>query len=105
MDNFVAKIQKHITTCFPDLPAQISLDTCKNIVSYAIDKGRIYGFNSEYEICVYIDIMFILGKNFDTDKNKPWAQRILAQTNIPAGDRLSRLLEMALTFVNQRKLI
>ena len=103
MSKFVTKIQEHITTCFPELPAQISVETFRSIASYALDKGKIYEFNSEYDTCIYIDLLFIIGKNFDKDKDKPWAQRLLVQTNIPASDRLGRLLDMALIFVYHRK--
>ena len=38
------------------------------MVQYGIKRAAVYGFTAKRDVCKYIDLMILFGRDFDTDK-------------------------------------
>ena len=41
------------------------------------DRAAAYGITGRSDVCKYIDLMMVFGRDFDTDARYPWAGEIL----------------------------
>jgi hypothetical protein len=48
-------------------------------VRYGMERASQHGFRTRRDVCKYIDLMMVLGRDFDTDGRTPWAAAILAR--------------------------
>jgi len=67
------------------------LETC---VQFAARRARRYGFTNRGPIRLYLQMVFLLGAEFDSDPLLPWAGRILADSSIDGQtDRATQLYQ------------
>jgi hypothetical protein len=78
---FENRVIEHLRRCFPRKCAARTESGVREEIRHGIHKARGYGFETELEICKYINLMFLLGRDFDV-KSEPWAS-VCKQ----AGDR------------------
>lgn len=52
-------------------------------IRQGIKHSKEYEIVSERDVCGYIELMFELGRDFDTDPNRPWAGTILQDRASP----------------------
>lgn len=71
-------------------------DGTRAVVRKGIDGARKYGFTSRGPVQLYLDLMFVLGSDFDLDPQYPWAWQVLVDPGIPGQvPRADRLWERA----------
>jgi hypothetical protein len=71
-------------------------------VHYGTARAATYGMTSERDVCKYVDLMFALGRDFDTDPRFDWAQPILADPSLPSpGARINLLYDAALARIRE----
>ena len=92
---FVAKMLEHLQKFFPERCARIGETQLRQWVEHGISRAAIYGLASERDVCKYLDVMTVFGKDFDQDSRLPWASRILAVHHIKPAEKAGRLLEAA----------
>ncbi|HEY6345529.1 MAG TPA: hypothetical protein VIY49_28865 [Bryobacteraceae bacterium] len=63
----------------------------RKTIRYGIERAGGYGVASKRDVCKYIDLMIVFGKNFDTDPRYPWAAQILGKPGDPAAKMRSAL--------------
>ncbi len=68
----------HIRNYFPAHTALGDLQL-RRVVDRAVSRAGLHGFTSERNICLYLDLMLMLGSDFDVDPQFPWAAEILAE--------------------------
>jgi hypothetical protein len=74
----------HLKTFFPkesELAGELEL---REKIQYGIKQASTYRITSERDVCKYIDLMMVLGRDFDRDKKLPWAAEILGTRNSPS---------------------
>ena len=49
-------------------------------IRYGIKRASQHGFRTRRDVCKYIDLMMVLGRDFDLDPELPWAAAILTGT-------------------------
>jgi hypothetical protein len=47
------------------------------MVRHGIQRAKVYGIKSRRDVCKYIDLMIVFGRDFDTNKRTGWAREIL----------------------------
>ena len=47
------------------------------LVRYASQRASAYGFVSEQDVCKYVDLTLLFGRDFDRDPSLGWAEAIL----------------------------
>lgn len=76
-------------------------DGTLTVVRLAILRGAKYGFSGQGPLQLFLDLMFLLGSEFDTDLQYPWAQEILGP-NGPGGemDKADRLHAASIRYLD-----
>ncbi|QSQ19121.1 hypothetical protein JY651_27645 [Pyxidicoccus parkwayensis] len=77
-------------TCEAMGPAQLEAR-----IAHGLERARAHGAREEVDIQRYLNLMFLLGDDFDTDSSLPWARAYLTAPG-PISARLSQLCEYAL---------
>jgi hypothetical protein len=89
-------VETHLREHFPNQCAPLEGAELRRRVQCGLKKAGHYGFVQEADLCRYVDLIMVLGADFDTDPRFPWASAIL---NNPAfkspGTRMETLFEAA----------
>ncbi|MEK7408390.1 MAG: hypothetical protein AAB225_25235 [Acidobacteriota bacterium] len=92
----------HLRTHFPDQCSGLNDPQLLEFVRLGTQKARSYGFSDEAHCCRYIDLMTILGRDFDSDTELPWARDILTDPAISTpGVRIEMLHEAACEYLER----
>ena len=84
----------HLKRFFPKQCAATSETRLCEAIGYGIQRSATYGITAKSDVCRYIDLMIVFGRDFDTDKKLPWAGEILGSRNGP-GVRIRTLQKAA----------
>jgi hypothetical protein len=75
----------HLSKFFPRQCASLGELKVRETVQYGIQRAACYGLTSKRDVCKYIDIMLVLGPDFDTNQRHAWAGEILSWRTDPAA--------------------
>ncbi len=89
-------MQGHLRECFPDRCAQLETTDLCRFVHCGLEKARSYCFVDEADGCRFVDLMVVLGPDFDVNPQLPWASVILKNPAFPdPSTRMEALFEAA----------
>jgi len=77
LNHFEKSMVGHLYSVFPNNCNALGETEVRNIVHYGIERARFYGIVIERDVSKYINLMFLFGRDFDTDPAFPWAAKIL----------------------------
>ncbi len=94
--DFIGRMRIHLRRFFPEQCDALGETKTGQLIEFGIRRARVFGFQSERDVCKYIDLMCVFGHAFDRDERLPWARQIL-ESRFPAdpGERMERLYETA----------
>ena len=77
-------------------------------IRQGVDRAHGYGMKTEYDIARYIDLMYSMGMDFDSDPEFPWVIEILNNEKSPLSEKMDRLYEeteqrLGVTEINRMK--
>jgi hypothetical protein len=75
--NFEDEMIQHIKQFAPKHSEIIGEDGLRQVVRMGIERAKVYGLTNRGPVRFYIEMMFMLGSDFDTDPQYPWAGEIL----------------------------
>jgi hypothetical protein len=84
----------HLKKFFPQQCAAAGDQRLLEVVRYGIQRAAVYGITAKRDVCKYIDLMIVLGRDFDTDNRSRWAGEILGKRRNP-GAKMQTLLQTA----------
>lgn len=93
---FENRLVDHLRRSFPGQTASETDEGLRSICSYGRERARHHGFRSQRDICRYINLMLVFGRDFDRDPRHPWARRTLAKKGLGPTLLMSRLHAAAL---------
>lgn len=100
-DRFVNEAAAHITQFAPKHAEVLGPKGTSNTARIGIDRARQYGFVHPGPVHFFLDLMYILGSEFDTDPQYPWAAQILKDSTIPGEmPRADRLHERCVKYLD-----
>ena len=76
--DFEHSMAGHLQRCFPNEYKALGEKGTRSEIRYGIGQAATHGISLERNVCKYIDLMFVFGRDFDRDPGLPWAPRILA---------------------------
>jgi hypothetical protein len=82
MPRFEKEMLKHVDEHFPRHAEVLGAKTVLNVIRHGFDRAENYDFSTRHEVCLFIDMMIMLGSDFDTDPQLPWAADILNDETI-----------------------
>jgi hypothetical protein len=77
IDRFVGDLVAHFRQHLPQHVAALGEDDVREAIHYGIGRARSYRIESEAAVRVFIQVMFVVGPDFDADPRLPWASRCL----------------------------
>jgi hypothetical protein len=89
--DFSERMVEHLQKTFPDQAESLGAAGLRAEVQYGMEAADRYQMVSEREAARYIELMFYLGRDFDTSPQTPWAAAILKDRYSNAANRLRRL--------------
>ena len=93
---FETRLEHHLQKFFPDQVAAAGPDDVAEFIRDGQARALAHGFKAEREICKYLDLMCIFGREFDSNPRLPWAAKILGQPFLTPRAKMNRLVETAL---------
>src|SRR4051812_41538453 len=96
--SFEDRVVEHLRGCFPDLAGALDEAAMRSRIRDGIRRAAAHGITEERGVSAYIDVMFVHGDDFDTDRRRSWAAAILQDRAIRSPvDRANQLLDAALS--------
>ena len=89
-DFMVSHLRQELPEKVKDVPEEI----LRNIIQKGISVAENYGIRIEDDVKRYIDLMFILGEDFDTSEESIWAGELLKKEEMEPEERLNKIFEL-----------
>lgn len=96
----VDRALKHLRNCIPQVCATRSEDDLRAIITWAEQRVERYGIDREVDFFRYLNLMFMFGFEFDTDRRYPWAADVLA-SNKRSRAKVDLLMDHAMLFLSR----
>lgn len=77
-DTYLAELLQHCRLFAPQLSQALTDTELRTAVQDGMVRARAHGFDQRGTVRFYVDVMIVLGSDFDTDPQFPWAAEILA---------------------------
>jgi hypothetical protein len=95
LERFVERMRAHLLAFFPEKCELMNAQELGSVIQRGILNAQQYGITSDRDVAGYIDLMILLGEDFDTDPSIPWAGEILRETRGgEPRERIGRLLSI-----------
>jgi hypothetical protein len=91
----------HLRKFFPKQCAVAGDQRLREMVQYGIQRAAGYGITAKRDVCKYIDLMIVFGRDFDTDNRSRWAGEILGKRRNP-GVKMPTLRQAAKPHLKKR---
>jgi hypothetical protein len=88
---FVGRMKDYLKKNFPEQTGSLGEAGLREEIHHGMETAEQYRMASEREVARYIELMFYLGRDFDTSPETPWAAPILKDRFSNAANRLRRL--------------
>ncbi len=103
---FARRLVTHLKAVWPAECAELGDSALDEIVNNATKRAASFGLSAEYDIVRYMDLTFLLGKDFETNPLAAWTRPILGDPSLaPAAkmDRVYERMELKLAAIEKRK--
>lgn len=90
--SFEDRVAVHLRENFPKETEKLSNEELRGIINKGIESAGKYNIVRECDVAKYIELMFLITPDFDTNKDTPWARRILVNSGISGEEKIRRLL-------------
>jgi len=90
------RVIAHLRKCFPSKFEGVAEVDLRKFVQEGMRTGAAYGFSTERELCLFVDITARYGPDFHRNQALPWAKAILVEPNEEPADKIDRLFSAAL---------
>jgi hypothetical protein len=97
--DFENRMVVHVLEAFPSVCEPLGESGVRENILHGIERATAYGIVNEYDICRYVDLMFVFGGDFDRDPNFPWAAKILGGTSLDATGKVDALSTAAQSYL------
>lgn len=100
---FEDKMYIHLQKFFPTKYESLGETETGKLISKGIKQASEYEIKSERDVCKFIDLMFVLGENFDKDPSINWTSEILSDESIKSPSiRIKTLCDRAFKYQQER---
>jgi hypothetical protein len=95
VEAFTTRATRHVAERFPGRYASLGEERVRESVSTALRKRLEYAFDGEELVLAYLDAMYVLAFDFDTQPAFAWARGILGDAELTGETRIALLTERA----------
>ncbi len=94
---FEDRMVAHLKKFFPENCGGMPEKDLREFVRHGLARSKAYGITGRRDVCHYLDIMAVFGRDFDVDPRLPWAQEILGKSRLKnATAKVQRLYGVAM---------
>ena len=86
---FALRMEEHVREAFPKHSGFLGDAGVREIVRYGVEQGRASGFSTQSPVRLFIDLTLLLGREFHSDPQLPWAREVI-EDHALFPDELSR---------------
>jgi hypothetical protein len=83
----------HLHKFFPKECAALGEPKLRESIQHGIRRAAHYGITARRDVCKYIDLMIVFGRDFDTDSRSRWAGEILGKRASSAAKMQALLVQ------------
>lgn len=94
---FESEMVDHLKEFAPELSQILGEPAIRQVIRIGIKRADSYGLTNRGPTRFYIELMFALGSDFDTDPQLPWARSILTNKSIASQISRADILYRAMT--------
>lgn len=100
---FENRMATHLREFFPDESEALGEDEVREEIKYGVRRSKVYGFESEQDVCRYIDLMFAFGSDFDANPDLMEMRKLL-ETDVTENptDRMDCLYDVAMSILDSK---
>jgi len=88
---FIDRAVKHLKKAWPRECDSAGEKGVIDSIEVGVKKAEEYGIRAERDVIRYIDVMYLLGHDFDNNDDTEWAGRILEDCTLPPTVKMDRL--------------
>ena len=88
-----------IRQSYPQLCANFGDDALRDMVAQSLRKAREHNITSQADILRYINVMFTLGCDFETDPDYRWAHDIMSHPRLRPESKIDQLTARTLEYL------
>ena len=102
LKRFEDRLLEHVEKFFPQSYQILGEAQTRKVIRYGIEQAENYALVSERDVCLYINLMFMLGSDFDKDMQWPKVAAILEDKTITdSSTRIDQLYDEAMEQIDQ----
>jgi hypothetical protein len=90
----------HLTQFFLAQCMALGNTQLRELIQDGIKRAAGYGITTQRDVCKFIDLMIVFGRDFDTDRRNAWAHEILRRDNDPRS-KVRALHDAAIAYLGQ----
>lgn len=90
---FISRVTAHVKAVWPAECQEIGEPALAELVRTAVQRGAGLGLSTEHDLVRYVDLTFLLAKDFETNSLAAWTRPILADRMRPPRAKLDRLYQ------------
>lgn len=100
--HFEPRTIRHLKEAFPKHCEFLGEDGIHTIVRYGVKQASAYGLTNQSGVGLFIDLVLLLGRGFDTDPQLSWAAEILNdKSRTDQNERADNLFEKATEYLDR----
>jgi hypothetical protein len=102
LKTFEDDMVEHVKKFFPGYYDVLGEPIVRDVILYGVDRAEEYDLTTQRDVCLYINLMFLLGSNFDKDLQLPWIAEALGdETGTDPSARIDRLYDEAMEYLDE----
>lgn len=95
------RLASHLRKHFAEACDELGEEGLRDAVSYGIKRAKSYGIMVERDVVKYLNLMFVFGRDFDTDPRFPWAASMLHSEDYGPTLRINQVYSDAKARIDQ----
>jgi hypothetical protein len=93
VSRFAARVVAHVKAVWPAECGELGDATVADTVRKAIQRAAALGLSSEHDMVRFVDLEFILAKDFEMNPFARWTGPILSDRTLAPGAKMDRLYQ------------
>lgn len=93
----------HLNKLFPGQCGPQRERRTRLAIAYGIERAANHGLTTERDVCIFIELMYTFGQDFDADMKLPWAARILRDPQCHPSLRIERAWEVSRMWLHEAR--
>ncbi len=84
---------------YPEACSRFGDQAVRDMVALSLRKAREHGLTARSDILRYINVMYTLGCEFESDPRYPWAREIMSQPRLRPESKINQLTARTIQYL------